>query len=277
MKTSGPVAPVGRTSEGDKGGKTPREGLRRRFYTLRYNVGTAITSPSWWGRAALALGGMAAISVPVFAKFGWTGGGLHIGFQLLLLAVRAWTQSAPQNLAQVERSSNRRRLALYKLVQQMNQRMSLMPWQVGQFQQEVLALVASYVRDHRGDYDGTKVFVNLLVERGDVMEVIARDKDHRVLGRRIPKAHSIAWEAMRSGNEVYTGQLYEDYPDTELGKKYESVLAIPVRFGTTIVGVVTIDSESAFHFEGEVKKVTTLVMPYIAMLGWTLQDERRAA
>lgn len=249
-------------------------GFKRRFLVLRSNVAIAARSKGTWQRALITV----LVSTPLVLAT-WKAGGpklgvLALGTQVVLLAYKSWSQTAPKNLEAVERSSTERRLLLYRTVQKMSRWPSLTPAEVHDYQRDVLSLVVSFVRDHRSDRRGSMVFANLLVRRGESLVVIARDKDHRAPDSSLPLRGTAAGDAFRSGSSVSTGDVENDYPLGPRRKPYCSVLAIPVRYADRVVGIVTIDSARKFHFDfGVDDEVVDHVMPYLALLSWTLRNE----
>jgi hypothetical protein len=169
-----------------------------------------------------------------------------------------------------------RKLQLYMLLQDLQRRDRLTRAEVARFQENALALIANYVRDHRADRKGTQIFVNLLVEDGDELVVVARDRPHRGRVARYPKPSMLAWRVMRTQDAASTGSVYADFPETEAGKPYRSILAIPVVLESEkrSLGAVSIDSSRPYHFETDLKELVTGLYPYVALLVWTLAPER---
>ena len=66
------------------------------------------------------------------------------------------------------------------------------------------------------------------------------------------------------------GDLYRELPGTPPGKSYKSILVIPVYLGDEVVGAVSIDSSKAYHFDSSARDLVHFLMPYIALLAWTL-------
>lgn len=196
-----------------------------------------------------------------------------IAFAIIVarLVPRIWRGSAPATLKELERSSQRRSFAIAKLALDMNRWPSMTLGEVKGFQHRVLEQIASYVRDLRGDARGRTIFANLLCEKdASLLEVVARSDDRPLYGV-VPKSTSIGWHAIQSGEKEWCGDLYVDFPSAPPGKRYASVLAIPVpdHLGN-VVGVVTIDSRERHHFDAIHEDVVLHVMPLVAMLGWTL-------
>jgi hypothetical protein len=162
-----------------------------------------------------------------------------------------------------------RKVLLYRLVQDAPRAALMSAHEISRFQQEVLHLIASYVRDHRRDVGAKQIFANLLVGEGDEMVVIARDQAHRSGTARYPKVRMIAARALESGKPQLVGELYEEWPETDGSKPYHSILAIPVFLENKTVGVVSIDSSIPWHFHADPHLVDYL-LPYVGLLAWTL-------
>jgi hypothetical protein len=174
----------------------------------------------------------------------------------------------------LRRNYGERKLKLYALLQDLQRPEPLAAGEVQRFQQEALALIANYVRDHRADRSGTQIFVNLLVEEGDDLVVVARDQPHRDRSARYPKAMMLATRALETQDAATVGDVYLEFPDTPRGKPYRSILVVPVVLEAErrAVGVVSIDSSRPYHFESDFKGLVTALMPYACLLAWTLKN-----
>lgn len=199
------------------------------------------------------------------------GGLIALLLAIVKLSPRIWKGSAPVTLKDLALATKKRSFAVSKLTQDMSRGRAMAIDEMKSFQHRVLEQVASYVRDLRGDTIGRKIFANLLIEKdNESMEVVARS-DGRPLYGVVPKPTCIGWRAILSGELECCGDLYGEVPETAPGKKYCSVLAIPVLdHSGGIVGVVTIDSREKHHFDSIHDDVVMHVMPLISMLGWTL-------
>jgi GAF domain-containing protein len=135
----------------------------------------------------------------------------------------------------------------------------------------VLHLIASYVRDHRSDLKGRRVFVNLLVRSAERIDVIARSDAKRPLPQSYgPEECSIACAAIDTGAPQVTGDVYRDAPKTKEGKPYKSILALPIILERQVLGAVSIDSKEPYHFEGHVEDLEVQLAPYVQLLAPTL-------
>ena len=126
-----------------------------------------------------------------------------------------------------------------------------------------------FVRNHRDDASGTEIFVNLLVIEGDGVVVVARNHEHRVPLARYPKKDMIAARAIEQGQVAFSGNVEKEWGVT--GKPYKSVLVLPVRSETAVLGAVSIDSSRGHHFDIEHRELERYLAPYVALLVWTLE------
>src|SRR5262249_8006109 len=142
------------------------------------------------------------------------------------------------------------------------------------YQEDVLKLIALYVRDHRQDFSASKVFVNLLVAEGADIVVLARDRSHREASPRMPKTTWLPWAAVVMRETQVTGDVYAEYPDTPPGKPYKSIMVMPVWCRDKIVAAVSVDSSHSYHFDRESTKLKQYLWPYVSLLAWTLNKAR---
>ena len=173
-------------------------------------------------------------------------------------------------LPQVEFEYLARKGRLYKLLKMMQRRESLVPSEIAEFQREALQLIASYVRGHRADAKGCEIFVNLLVEEGDQLVVVARNHDHRTPVARYPKDSMLAWQAISSGETVCIGDLRKLAPDQAAQKPYVSIMVIPVLGDDRVLGAVSIDSTRPHHFDAECTVLERYLAPDVCLLGWSI-------
>lgn len=247
------------------------QGSRRWLFIAKHYAWTSLRSLRWWFLVALTLVQVGAIASPLIRlKVGWHEFVVSFGVLLLTQALKNWKENQPKHRHIVDRNYDERKLALYKLIHAIQDRHLMLPPQIAEFQRDALALIASYVRDHRRDWKEPTIFANLLQEEGDHFVVIARDQEHRHGRARYPKRGMLAAKALDQGSPVLTGDVYRDYPDTPPGKGYCSVLAIPLHRDGEVVGVISIDSSQKFHFDIDGPKLVDYLRPYIALLAWTL-------
>ncbi len=197
-----------------------------------------------------------------------------VGNILWLVAAvgRTWNLVSPKHMKLLQRGYTQRKLAMYMLVQDLSRASEMTDQEVERFRSDALALIAQYVRDHRLDMKATEIFVNLLVEEGEDLVVVARDRPHRIDAARYPKAGMLAVEPFTNGESAITGDVYRDFPETPPNKPYRSILAIPVRNPQgQIVGVVSIDSPRRYHFDRHQRDLSEGLSPYVALLAWTLK------
>lgn len=197
-----------------------------------------------------------------------------------VLMVKVWTslqELDPKHLPALRRGRTERQLLLEKLVHTTVVWLSRppSPRELREFQQDVLGLIASYVRDHRSDLKGRKIFVNLLVPDGDGLTVIARSDDQRPVPQRYaPDECLVMWKALHTGRAQCSGDIYEDCPKTPKGKPYRSVLAIPIKLDKRVVGGVSVDSAAKYHFDRYVDELQVELAPYVQLLAVTLPGSR---
>jgi hypothetical protein len=244
----------------------------RRFWIWRHTFVAQARSSRTWVKALMWFVELIPLLVPLLAlglKRGMALTGLVIGSRI----VRAWQLSSPAHMQLLRRNYGERKLKLYTLLQDLQRTQPLTPDEVGRFQQEALALIANYVRDHRADRAGTLIYVNLLVEDGDDLVVVARDQPHRDRSARYPKSLMLATHALVTQQAATVGDVYVDFPDTPTGKPYRSIMVVPVVLEAErrAVGVVSIDSSQPYHFETDFKGLVTALMPYACLLAWTLK------
>jgi transcriptional regulator with GAF, ATPase, and Fis domain len=165
-----------------------------------------------------------------------------------------------------------RKLGLTKVIQALHRREEIAknPDSVREYQREVLWLIASYVRGYRFDKKGRIIFANLLVPDGDHLVVVARDREHRKPTARYPRDGMIVDEVFQTGDATITGDLYIDYPATDRGKKYHSILVLPVRYNDRVLAAVSIDSSRKHDFDVGFRDLVECLQPYVALLGWTV-------
>lgn len=196
----------------------------------------------------------------------------------VVLGIKLWNsihELDPKHLPELRRGRTERQLLLEKLVHttilwsQRGERPSAEALRA--FQEDALELIASYVRDHRSDLKGRKIFVNLLVRRDQELEVIARSDNRRPVPQRYqPEECQVMWEALRQGVTLCSGDIYADCPKTPKGKPYNSILAIPIKLDTRVVGGVSVDSAAKFHFDRYVDELQVELAPYVQLLAVTL-------
>lgn len=181
----------------------------------------------------------------------------------------------PKHMPLFQRSLNERNLILQTLLERLQSWRTTRPTAdaVREFQRDALRMIASLVRDHRSDLEGKRVFVNLLIRDGDEVVVIARAATRPVPVRYTREECSIAWHAFEKGVPHMTGDLYAEEKGTALGKKYNSVLALPVKFRDEVIGVVSIDSELHHHFHSYFDDFQNLLGPYVQLIASSLLED----
>jgi hypothetical protein len=80
--------------------------------------------------------------------------------------------------------------------------------------------------------------------------------------REPPHRARLAARAFATGVAQVTGDLYVDEGTTDPGKTYNSVLALSVKLGSKVLGVVSIDSELKHHFG------SYYLVPYVQLVAY---------
>lgn len=218
------------------------------------------------GWLSVLFGAMAKSGLGIFGYIG-------AGIVLLIKVWNALKEFDPKHLPMLKRTGAERQLLLEKLLHTTQTWLNEPPNQreIEIFQQEALYLIASYVRDHRSDFQRRKIFVNLLVRDKDGLLVIARSDVKRPIPQRYkPDECFLMWTAINEGVTQFTGDLYTDCPKTPKGKPYNSVLAIPIKLDKRVVGGVSVDSAAKYHFDRYVDELQTELAPYVQLLAVTL-------
>ncbi len=249
-------------------------GAQRWLIVARHYVSTSLRTRSWWITVAVALIQIGCVAWPL-VKLGWRQAIVSGGILLAMQLFKKFRENSPKNMQVVERNYLDRKLRLYELVHQLQQRELMTPPEVARFQRKALELIAAYVRDHRRDQARPTIFANLLAEEGDELVVIARDRDHRAGHARYAKKDMLAGTVIAEGIPVVTGDLYGEYPGTPPGKAYKSILVIPVYRDGEVVGAVSIDSSRRYHFDLDASNLVEYLMPYVALLAWTLRKSEK--
>jgi hypothetical protein len=237
-----------------------------------HQIKCELKSASFWKRLLFTCLQLSTIAYGVF-RAGLKTGVIAFGGFLVVWFFRSWRDGRNPNLKQFERNAAERAAILYRVVSDLQRREQLGPEDVGHYRQDVLRFIAQYVRDHRRDSATPTIFANLLVEDGEDLVVIARDHDHRRPLARYRKDGMLVAAAIASGEVQLTGNVHEDFPGAAVGKPYVSILVIPVFFRQKVVGAVSIDSSSTYHFDLDARELVDHLAPYVAMLGWTLAEE----
>ena len=249
----------------------PAQQAQKSVIVVWYRVWCELKSGYSWFRLIMISLQLAAIGIPVF-KASVKTGFLSLGGFLFFWFIRSWKDGQRPNVKVFERNSAERSATLYRVVADLQRREDLTAAEVERFRSDVLVYIAQYVRDHRRDSGSPTIFANLLIAEGDDLVVIARDREHRTPLARYRKDGMLAWSVIATGQVQFTGDVQRDSPETAVGKPYSSILVIPVLYRKMIVGAVSIDSPSRYHFDLEWRELTDHLAPYVAMLGWTLSS-----
>lgn len=235
------------------------------WYRARYSV----RSRRWWWTTTLWVGFWVVLGWPIYDR-GIGRGLIHTALGVLMVAGRAWRWGSPQNLQLVEHEYLKRKTGLYRLIRRMQRRDALTESEARAFQTEALDLISSYVRGHRADFRGTEIYVNLLVEDGDDLVVVARNHEHRKPYARYPKTDMLAWEAFTTGEVVCTSDINDERYPSHPNRRYRSILVVPIMSDDKVIGCVSIDSTRPHHFDLEYERLARCLLPYTSLLGWTI-------
>lgn len=255
---------------------SPPKTVQTRALVYWYRFRNSLKSKKWWATNGLLIGFWVLLGWPVY-EHNLARGIAHTVLAIILAGGRAWRYSGPRQTELVEHEYLARKSRLYALLKKQMYRSEMTPKEVAQFQQDALQLIASYVRGYRADLRGTDIFANLVVEDGEDIVVIARDRDHRLLGARYPKKDMVAWSAIKSGEAAVLGDLRTESPELAKTRRYRSIMAVPI-FGDTgeVIGAVSIDSLRPHDFDAECDRLVPRLAPYVCLLGWTLIHYRRS-
>lgn len=246
-----------------------RERLRRRvgIWILRFRIWSR--APRNWLGLLFFLGMWVGIGWPIYEKH-WARGVAHTALAAVLALVKFRVFLAPPSLMKIVRRDYReRKFALYRLVKRLQRDGLRDQSDVVRFQRDVLALVASYVRSHRADTDGSAIFVSLLVEDGDDLVVIARNEERRPVDLRYPRTEMFADEVFKTGEAATTGDVRALFKDSH--RRHASIMAIPVLGeGSKVLAVVSIDSRRTFEFDADLADLADGLMPYAGLLELSL-------
>jgi hypothetical protein len=255
---------------------------RREASILRNHLRAEVRAPGLWKKILLALFQFGLFLTPALAWYrteaGRRFGVPYVVALLAFLGLRAWYSLSPRHMQVVPRGYRERKFRFYRSLTTMQRSEPFTAAEIKRYQEDALGLIASFVRDHRADKAGTTIFANLLVEDGDDLVVVARDRPHRQPQCRHPKVGMLAWRCISSGQDQVSGDIYRDFPDTPPGKKYLSVLVTPIKASDgRVLGAVSVDSSKAYHFDTEFNDLVVFLSPYVALLTWTLDPNSRIA
>jgi hypothetical protein len=251
-------------------------GLRRKAIVAWHGIVAWVRGPGFLARTLLSTISVGLLIWPLFQS-GWKRGAVASTLWISVGLWKAWRELSPKHMQLLRRNYLARKLKLYKLLQASFRGQTMSTAEVDSYRQEALELIASYVRDHRLDTGGTKIFANLLIREGDDVVVIARDRAHRRQLARYPATGMLVAVAISTGEPQVCGDTWLDYPDIAKDKPYRSILVIPVRLGHEVVGAVSIDSARTYHFDREFRDLVEYLNPYVCLLAWTLGESRAKA
>lgn len=250
-----------------------REPARQRLEIIKHSIVRWYRRHGLLKRLAYLLGWAAALLGPTIHYGGTWIGFVGVAIVAVVRLVAAWRDFDPKHIPILEENHEQRQLSLEGLLHTLQQWMREKPTkrEIAQYQRRVLELINSYVRDHRSDMKQRKIFTNLLVQKGASVMVLARSEYNRKVPEfYTPDEVSFAWQALQTGEAQVTGNVYGDAPTTRVGKRYASILVLPVKFEHETVGVVSIDSEAKYHFDNVFHALQNELGPYVQLLAITL-------
>jgi hypothetical protein len=197
-----------------------------------------------------------------------------------LAVMKVWKYAGemnPKHMPEFQRTQRERHLLLQEIIHKLQQFSLEKPRsrEVRTYRFQVIELIQLFVRDHRSDLKGRLIFVNLLVRRDEKVVVIARSD----MSRKVPKIYtpqqcSVAWQVFTTGTAHFTSDVHleadaEDVAD----KKYRAILALPVKLENHVLGVISIDSEAAYHFDDYFEELELLLRPFVQLLAIALTED----
>jgi hypothetical protein len=257
--------------------KSSRGRLRRQWFLWKHAAVHWLNAEKWYLRLLYGGSWIYLLIVPmVKAGLAW---GTVISF-MSIIGIRgrkAILELDPKHVKRFRKTYDQRKLVLEQLLHDQQQWRQHPPSEseLHRFRIECLKLIALYVRDHRYDIKGEKVFVNLLVRRTeDTVDVISRADP----GRPTPKRYrsdecALVWKVITTGAAQVTGHVYEDFPGTGPGKAYLSIIALPIRLGNRVLGAVSIDSGEKFHFDRYFEDLQTGLAPYVQLIALAVPQD----
>lgn len=249
--------------------------VRKILWYLRvywHRLYAAMKSPRWWFGNLVYFGVLISIAWPLYSKNHLTRG---IMYTMLIILSKFGTVrrlTASQAMQMIPRDYLFRKTLLNRIILESRHGQTMSDEQVLRFQQDVLSLIANYVRSHREDSSGTEIFVNLLRIEGDEVVVVARDRNHRHPQPRYKKEGMLVAIAIEQGEVAYTGDAKKELK--LVGKQYKSILVLPVRDESKVYGAVSIDSTKTHHFDLEHSELERYLTPYVSLLVWTLERKK---
>lgn len=154
-----------------------------------------------------------------------------------------------------------------------------------------------------GEFDGDQYRQQLLREIAETVTAVAPDREARILAclllERSGSLELVSWSDHREGRipsaslplstEFGAGLTYRtsktqylpDVRNVEAssfeGKSYRAILSIPVRLGPRTLGVVSVDSTAAGHFDTVLVDLEVHVRPFVELIGLSLADPKPGA
>lgn len=246
----------------------------RRALTIRWHAGL-----KWWHHKTLWVRITYTVLwlnllVPPIIQRGFTWG--TIVSLVGIVFIKGWriaVELDPGHMRTLERNYDQRKLLAQKAIHTQQLWLTAPPneRELAAQQQDIIELLALYIRDHRTDLKKKKVFVNLLVRDHDEVVVVRRCSSARPVPQRYSREEcNLVWRCLNSGNPVFTGDVHLDDPRTAKTKGYHSILVLPVKLAERTVAAVSIDSEWKYHFDAVADELSIHLAPYLQLLATTL-------
>ncbi len=136
------------------------------------------------------------------------------------------------------------------------------------YRRDALALVASYVRDHRSRFGSRGILANLLVRDGDHFVVIARSDGLRPVPQTYTREQvTLVARAIDTAEAKVTGDLYGDFPNTVPGRNIAASSSFPYGFEGLWSGPSRMDQhQEMYHFHLDFDNLQVHLLPYVQLL-----------
>lgn len=224
---------------------------------------------------------LAVVLIPfVYTIKNWRyGAGLLTAYLVLLLISRREAFS-PKQVRLVKDGYNGRKAKFTAVINELSKGVDFGRVDKRMVRQYALDMIVSYTRGYRHDGEKTKIFSCLMTQEdgGKNIRVLLRGQDS-VRSGEIDIVYSakgmLAAKCFALKDIQVEGDIKENYPDTKVGKQYNSVLCLPILGPAPdydIYAVVSIDSTEFYHFDTCAGELHTGLMPYLALISMTFRN-----
>lgn len=203
--------------------------------------------------------------------------GIVFNFLQISMSAKKWLSPGA---GQVYRESRKNQTTA--IIDAINVKLGQQPVSIGDAKRllrDILDLIVSHVRDHRGHYseDHHVVFANITLDAGSDIVVVARDSRCHELqyGRSTPAVYSkgamFISRVIASRSVQSLDDLLEAYPEGPRNKPYRSILGIPLISSSGVCyGCITVDCSVPYFFSsfrrGEAENsLENSVLPYVKL------------